>query len=109
MSFGANAVDLNGGSIRDRAANDAVVAHAARAANSSFLVDAVAPTVSSIAITSDPGDDDTYVTGDEIEVTVTFSENVTVPDVQRGDMPGVRRPQLELNIGGDAKAATFKS
>ena len=70
---------------------------------------AVAPTVSSIAITSDPGDDDTYVTGDEIEVTVTFSENVTVPDVQRGDMPGVRRPQLELNIGGDAKAATFKS
>ena len=38
MSFGANAVDLNGGSIRDRAANDAVVAHAARAANSSFLV-----------------------------------------------------------------------
>ena len=75
VSFGANAVDLNGGSIRDRATNDAVVAHAARAASSSFLVDAVAPTVSSIAITSDPGDDDTYVTGDEIKVTVTFSEN----------------------------------
>ena len=75
MSFGANAVNLNGGFINDRAGNDAVLTHAARAANSSFLVDAVAPTVSSIAITSDPGHDGTYGTGDEIEVTVTFSEN----------------------------------
>ena len=72
-------------------------------------MDAVAPTVSSIAVSSDPGDDDTYGTGDEIEVTVTFSENVTVPDVQRSDVPGVRKPQLELNIRGDAKTAAFKS
>ena len=107
--FGANAVDLNGGSIRDRAGNDAVLTHAARAANSSFLVDAVAPTVSSIAITSDPGDDDTYGTGDEIEVTVTFSEDVTVPGVNRSDGAGVRKPVLELNIGGSAKTAAFKS
>ena len=109
VSLGANAVDLNGGFIKDRAGKDAVLTHSARAANSSFLVDAVAPTVSSIAITSDPGDDDTYGTGDEIEVTVTFSENVTVPDVQRTGLPGVRKPQLELNIGGQAKTAAFKS
>ena len=44
-----------------------------------FIVDAVAPTVSSIDITSDPGDDDTYGTGDKIEVTVTFSENMSLP------------------------------
>ena len=92
MSFDANAVDLNGGFIEDRAGNDAVLTHAAVAANSSFLVDAVVPTVSPIAITSGSGDDNTYGTGDEIEVAVTFSENVTVPNVQRGDVPGVRKP-----------------
>ena len=109
VSFGANAVDLNGGSIRDRAGNDAVLTHAADSASSAFLVDAVAPTVSSIAITSDPGDDDIYGAGDEIEVTVTFSEDVTVPGVNRSDGAGVRGPVLELNIGGSAETAAFKS
>ena len=36
------------------------------------------PTIKSVAITSDPGSDETYGTGDSIEITVTFSENVTV-------------------------------
>ena len=37
-----------------------------------------APTVSTVAITSNPGTDETYATGDTITVSVTFSEAVTV-------------------------------
>ena len=37
-----------------------------------------APTVSTVAVTSDPGTDTTYETGDTITVTLTFSEAVTV-------------------------------
>ena len=36
------------------------------------------PTVSSIAITSDPGADKTYIRGENVEITLTFSEAVTV-------------------------------
>ena len=36
------------------------------------------PTVSSVAITSSPGSDNTYATGDTITVSLTFSEAVTV-------------------------------
>ena len=34
--------------------------------------------VAGVAITSDPGDDDNYATGDAVEVTVTFDEAMTV-------------------------------
>ena len=54
-----------------------------------------APTITGVAITSDPGDDDTYGIGDSITVSVTFSEFVGV----RGT------PQIELNVGGEARAA----
>ena len=56
-----------------------------------------APTITGVAITSDPGDDDTYGLGDSISVSVTFSEFVGV----RGT------PQIELNVGGEARAADF--
>ena len=39
---------------------------------------ATTPTVSSVAITSNPGTDNTYATGDTITVSLTFSEAVTV-------------------------------
>ena len=37
-----------------------------------------APTISTVAITSNPGTDNTYATGDTITVSLTFSEAVTV-------------------------------
>ena len=40
--------------------------------------DTTSPTVSSLAITSSPGSNQTYAAGEEIEVTVTFSETVEV-------------------------------
>ena len=54
------------------------------------------PAVSSVALTSDPGTDNTYAISDAVEATVTFSAAV--------DITGT--PQLELDFDGTAKAAT---
>ena len=72
----------------------------------SAQTDTPAPTISSVAITSDTGDDDSYFDDDgvygiddSIKVTVTFSEDITVTGA----------PQLELDIGGSTKAAGYES
>ena len=104
IAINANSVVLNGGSIRDGAGNDAVLTHSAVAENSDYIVDGVPATVKSVAITSNPGSDNTYSVGDTIEVTVTFSESVRVPRwIGSGGV--VRMPLLELNVGGVAKIA----
>ena len=58
--------------------------------------DTTAPEVSSLAITSNPGSDQTYAAGDEIEVTVTFSETVEVTGT----------PQLRLRVGSRTRRAS---
>ena len=110
VTINANSIELNGGFIRDPAGNDAILTHSAVAASSTFIVDAVAPTVSSIAITSDPGDDDTYGTGDQIEVTVTFSENMSLPRSIACSPDVIHcKAELELDIGGTARTADYQS
>ena len=103
ISISADAVILEGlATIEDRSGNDAVLTHDALPSDSAHKVDApdvTGPTVSSVAITSDPGDDDTYGVGDSIEVTVTFNEEVTVTGA----------PQLEIDVGGTAKTASYSS
>ena len=59
--------------------------------------DTTAPTVSSVAITSNPGSDRTYAEGDEIRVTATFSETVKV----RGT------PRLTLRVGSWTRTASY--
>ena len=98
IAISANKLSLNGGGIKDGAEKDAALTHDAVTADSRHKVegsDTTAPTVSSVAITSDPGDDDTYGLGDAIEVTVTFSDDVTVTGVS----------QLELSMSGSASGA----
>ena len=56
------------------------------------------PKVNSVAISSNPGTDQTYAAGDEIQVTVTFSETVTVTG----------SPQLTLNVGGEDRTAGYE-
>ena len=97
VAVAADSVVLNGGFFKDEAGNDAVLTQGA--AHFAVRVDAVAPTVSSIAITSDPGDDGTYVAGDLVEVTVTFSEPVETW------VSSALNPQVELDIGGEARTA----
>ena len=56
-----------------------------------------APTVSAVVVTSNPGDDGGYAIGETIEVTLTFSEAVTV----------VGTPRITLDIGGAHGAAEY--
>ena len=58
------------------------------------------PTVSTVAITSSPGADNTYATGDTITVGVTFSEAVTVSTTGG-------TPRITLDIGGQPRYASY--
>ena len=69
-------------------------------ASAAFSVDTKAPVVSTVAITSNPGPDATYAPGEAIEVTVTFSETVTV-DTTNGT------PDLALTLGAQTKLAAY--
>ena len=60
--------------------------------------DTTPPTVSKIEVSSDPGTDRTYAAGDEIRVTVTFSETVFVTGT----------PQLRLELGGGRRTADYE-
>ena len=59
-------------------------------------------TSGAVTITSDPGPDDTYAAGDDIDLTVTFAENTTV-DTADGT------PQIGLTIGTTPKLAGYTS
>ena len=97
----ANKLSLNGGTIKDT--NDSTVnaklTHSAVAASTSHKVDGLAPTISTtngVAITSTAK---TYKIGDKIEVTVTFTDTVTVTNT----------PHVKLTIGSTEKNADYKS
>ena len=62
--------------------------------------DTTAPSVSAVAITSDPGPDGIYAEEDVIEITVTFSETVVV-DTTNGT------PSLALTVGRPRKPALY--
>ena len=61
--------------------------------------DTTPPEVESLAVSSNPGSDQTYAAGDEIEVTVTFSETVEVEGA----------PQLRLRVGSRTRTAGYRS
>ena len=103
ISIDANSLNLNSGTIQDAAANNATITHSAVTDNASYMVDATAPTVSSVAITSATGAQSNYLNaGDTVTATATFSEAVTV-DTTSGT------PYLNLNIGGTTVQAAYAS
>ena len=83
VSIAANELKLtSGATIQDRnglsvASSEGTVMHPAVANQSGHKVDAVAPMVESLAITSNPASGDAYLIDETIEVTVTFNEDVT--------------------------------
>ena len=83
--------------IQDEDGNDAVLAHDPVADDPRHMVDGIPPTIAFIAITSSPGDDNTYGAGDDIDVAVFFSEAIIATD----------HMWLNLDIGGHSKAADF--
>ena len=82
-------IALAAGAVEDPAGNGNLALAATTVTN------AVAPTVTGIALTSNPGLDNTYSIGNTVSATATFSGAV--------DITG--SPQLELNFAGSAKAA----
>ena len=99
IEIAENKLTRNGGTIKDAVGNAATLDHAALAAQASHKVDTVAPTVSSVTISSTATTNNTYKKGDTIQATVTFSENVTVTG----------SPQLTLKIGSSDKTAGYAS
>ena len=94
LSVAADAIRLNGGSVKDLAGNDADLSLAGHAITNhpDHKVDGSrdpAPGVRAVRILSRPPQGDTYVLGDRIEVWVEFDEDVIVG----------RRPTLALTIG----------
>ena len=99
IAIGEDKLTLNGGAIKQAVTEVAAdLSHDPIAADAGHKVDAVAPVVSSIAISSRAGGDSLYAVGDSIEVTMSFSEEVTVSGA----------PQLELDLGGGARTATYE-
>lgn len=96
----ANSVSLSSGTLRDAAGNDynsSLPAGNNLANNSNLVVDGVVPTITSISSTSS---DDDYGVGDDVNVTVTFSEEVTLSG---GNL------QIELETGAVDRTVTISS
>ena len=91
---------MNGGTITDTAGNAATLTHTALGAQASHKVSATTPGIvaDGISITS-TATSGYYKADDEIQVTVTFSESVTVTGT----------PQLTLTIGTENKTADYES
>ena len=103
-----NTLDLNGGAIRSTATQtDAYLWHEGLDYDPDHKVDwrkaaPGVPWVTGVAISSEPGDDDTYALGDIVEVKVTFSEAVTAT--------GTPRLQIDMDLADwGRKWATYKS
>ena len=65
----------------------------------SLELDNTAPTVETVEITSSAGSDNAYALGDVITATVTFSEGVNITG----------KPELELQVGANARKAVYNS
>ena len=103
ISIAANALGLNGGTIKHAGdgttdadlTHDAVNADAARTVNGSL---ATPPAVQDVAFVSSPARSDTYELGETVEVEVEFDRGVT---------PTNNSPQLALTIGTQTRHATL--
>ena len=100
----ANTLELNGGTVRSKETGaDADLAHAGLAHDAAHKVNwRIAPSdVSTVALVSDAGDDDTYALGETIRIQVTFTEAVSVDTA--GGTPGLT---IKMDPGwGEFRAA----
>ena len=99
ISISDNALDTSNGEIADAAGNATDAMHGALSDQAGHEVDGIAPTIASVMLTSTPATQSTYTLGESIEVTVTFSERVSVSG----------SADLALVIGDADRAAALAS
>lgn len=92
------ALEANGGTLQDGAGNDLDTTLNSVGSTSSVLVDAVAPTVSSVSVPSN----DLYIAGENLDFTVNTSENVTA-NTAGGT------PRIPLTVGSTTRYASYLS
>lgn len=92
------ALALQGGTIRDAAGNNAVLTLNSVASTAGVLVDAASAKVNSVTAPANG----TYVAGQNLDFTVTYSEAVTV-----NTAAGI--PSIPLSIGSSSANATYVS
>jgi Ca2+-binding RTX toxin-like protein len=90
------ALSANGGTLRDAGGNDANLTLNSVGATTAVLVDAVAPTVTSVSVPSNA----TYTVGQQLDFTVNYDEAVTV-----NTGGGTPRIAVTLDTGGVVNAA----
>ena len=103
ISIGASAIKLAGGSINAADGDAATLSLRGHSfANAAeHKVDGTGtwlPSIVSVSITSNPGVDNTYSSGDVIEVTVEFDEQVFVEGL----------PTLAIEVGNEAREAPYR-
>ncbi|MFL1895828.1 gliding motility-associated C-terminal domain-containing protein [Aquimarina sp. 2-A2] len=92
-------LSANGGTLRDAAGNDANLALNSVGNTSGVLVDAVAPIVTSVTVPADA----TYITGENLDFTVNFNENIFLTST--GETPS----EFSITIGTSTRYARFLS
>ena len=103
LSIAANALALNGGTIRAQGTTtNAVITHSAVAAHANRKVDGglVTPEVAQVAFANSPAGGNAYKLAEEIEVTARFDSAVSV--ATSGGTPSVG-----LAIGSNTRQATY--
>lgn len=74
---------------------------------SSSANDVTAPTISTVIINANAGADSTYIAGDVITATVTWSENVTITGSPRIPIQGLTSKYLTYSSGSGSTSTTF--
>lgn len=70
-------------------------------------IDATAPTVTSIAVTSNPGSDNIYALGDSVTVSIGWSETVTVTGSPRVQVQGLTSKYFTYASGSGTRTTLF--
>jgi hypothetical protein len=91
---GTGSVSVASGAFTDAAGNTS-----SASSTTSITYDTQVPSVSSVSISSSAGADNTYTIGDTIQVTVNFSEAVTVTST----------PTISLVVGSTTRTASYTS
>ncbi|WGH75408.1 T9SS type A sorting domain-containing protein [Tenacibaculum tangerinum] len=92
------ALSTEGGTIKDAGGKDANLTLNSIASTAAVLVDAVAPTVTSVNVPANGN----YLTGQNLDFTVSFDENITV-NTTGGT------PKIDIGIGTTPRQALYQS